>query len=135
MLLALVLGIIEFGWLNKNNLTIANAAREGIRYAALGHSATDTKTRILNAASILNVPLTEPQIVLESTSDTTTASPAYYGWPADTTSPARNGVPVGNLIRMTVSYPHRQLTGFFPFLNKRVIRVQVSMAREATSAS
>jgi len=36
------------------------------------------------------------------------------------------------LIRITVAYPHRPLTGFFPFLNNRILTVTVSMAREAS---
>ena len=124
-----LLGILESGWLVKNQLTISNAVRDGARYAALGNSSTRVRTRIKNGAAQLNPSLTDAQIVLERATDTVAANPIYYSWPADTSD--KNGVPAGNLIRVRVTYPHRSLTGFFPFLNRRPINVTVTMLREA----
>src|SRR5215213_397393 len=55
ILLALLIGIMEFGWMVKNNLTIANAAREGVRNASLGKTTTEIKTRVQNTATPLSV--------------------------------------------------------------------------------
>lgn len=134
VLLAMVLGIIEFGLLEKDALVVSNAAREGIRYAALGNGTTEVKSRIKNAAATLNPALTDSQITLEQTTDRTGTAPTYSAWPADATatSPARNGVAAGSLIRITVAYPHQSLTGFFPFLRNRTVTTRVVMGREAS---
>jgi Flp pilus assembly protein TadG len=133
ILLALVMGILEWGWLARTQLTVANAAREGVRHAVLGNSSTSVRTRIVNAAAILNPQLTTSQIILTQTPDRTNPNPTYFAWPADTTgTPPRNTVPAGNIIRVQVNYTHRSLTGFFPFMNNRNVSSTVSMAREAT---
>jgi hypothetical protein len=49
VLLAIVMGIIDFGWLERNTLVIANAAREGARSAALGQPTSSIYARIRNA--------------------------------------------------------------------------------------
>lgn len=130
LLLALLMGIMEFAWMARTQLTVANAAREGVRFAALGNTSTNVQTRIVNTATVLNPDVTAAQITLDQTSDRTSADPAYYAWPADVGT--KNGVPAGNLIRIRVGYPHRTLTGFFPFLRNRTITAEVSMAREAS---
>ena len=136
VLLALLLGILEFGWLMKNHLVVANATRDGLRYAALGHTSTDVRNRIRTEAAILNPDLTDSQMILEYTTDTSSSSPTYTAWPADTTAATpQNSVPVGALMRITVNCPHHQLTGFFPFLNNRVIQIRANMTREAVSSS
>ena len=127
------MGILEFAWLARTQLTVANAAREGIRFAAVGNTSADVRTRIINSATNLNPDVDTAQITLTQTPDRSSTSPTYYAWPADTTgTPPRNGVAAGNLMRITVTYPHRSLTGFFPFLRNRTISVTVSMAREAS---
>ena len=133
ILLALLMGIIEFAWMARAQLMVANAAREGVRFAALGNTSTNVRTRIINTASALNPDVTTAQITQEQTPDRTTSTPTYYAWPADTTATLpKNGVAAGNLIRIRVAYPQRSLTGFFPFMNNRTISVEVSMAREAS---
>lgn len=136
IVLSVLLLIMEGSWLVKNQLTISNAAREGVRYAALGNTSTAVKTRMQRVAGTLNPNLTDGQIILEQTADKTSSTPPPpIAWPPDTvatvTVPSRNGVPVGNLIRITVVYSHQPITAFFPFLKNRNITVAVSMAREA----
>ena len=133
LLLTLLIGIMEWAWLARTQLTIANASREGIRHAALGNTSVAVQNRIRTAAATLTPAVTDGQITLTQTPERASANPTYYSWPADTTgSPARNGVPAGNLIRIQVNYPHRSLTNFFPWLRNRTVSVTVSMAREAT---
>ena len=135
IMLVLLLAVMEAGWLVKSQLTISNAAREGVRYAALNNTSTAVKTRIKGISGTLNPALTDAQITLDQTADKTSATPVYTAWPADTTAtstvPSRNGVPVGNIIRITIVYAHQPLTGFFPFLRNRNVTVAASMAREA----
>jgi len=133
ILLTLLIGIMEWAWLARTQLTVSNAAREGIRFATVGNTSTAVRTRVINAAATLNPAVTTDQVVLTQTPDRTSTNPTYYAWPADTTTtPARNGVTAGNLMRVTVSYPHRSLTNFFPWLRNRTVTVSVTMTREAT---
>ena len=129
VVLFILMGIIEMGFLVKNQLMLSNAVRDSARYAALGNSSTNVRTRLKNEAGLLNPKLTDAQIILERSLDPTATTPIYYSWPPD--SSVRNNVPVGNLIRVRVSYPHRTLTSFIPFLNNRPINVAVTMMREA----
>ena len=52
LLLVLLFGIIDFGWLFYNKIDVNNASREGARYAAIHYSETDiedkTDTHVLN---------------------------------------------------------------------------------------
>ncbi len=129
IIIAILMGILEMGWLVKNQLSLSNATRDAARYAALGNTASTTRTRLKNAVAEMNPKITDGQIILEQTPDTTSATPTYYAWPADVSG--KNNVTVGNLIRVRVAYPNRSLTGFFPFLNNRVINLNVAMLREA----
>ena len=132
ILLTLLLGIMEWAWLTRTQLTISNAVREGVRFASVGNTATAVRTRVRNAAATLNPAPTDGQIVLTQTPYRNSATPTYYAWQADTaTTPARNGVPAGNLMRITVNYPHRSLTNFFPWIRNRTVTVSATMVREA----
>ncbi|HEX8835242.1 MAG TPA: TadE family protein, partial [Abditibacteriaceae bacterium] len=53
ILLTMLLGIIEFGWLMRNNAIIASSAREGARQASLGRTQDVIYDRIVRAASPL----------------------------------------------------------------------------------
>lgn len=131
VLLYLAFGVIEFGWMIKSQLTIANAVREGARFAALGNTSAAVRTRVKTLANTLPTPLIDNQIVLDQTSDRISANPTYAVWPTDTsTTPAKNGVSAGNFIRVTVNYPFKPLTGFFPFLKNRTLTSSASMERE-----
>ena len=126
VLLALLIGIIEFGWMIKNHLTIANATREGARAAAVGKSTSEIQSRISAMAAPLPVTSPNGSILMQYSADSGTT---YMAWPADYNN--QNGVLSGNLVKITVTTRHRPLTGFFPFLNNRNIQVNVTMRREA----
>jgi Flp pilus assembly protein TadG len=130
VLLAMLLGIIDFGQMGRQSLIIANAAREGARAAAVGQSSTNVRTRIINAGE---PPLREAggvisngSIVLQHAASSTT--PTYSNWPSDTTTSTgtKNGVPTGNYVRVTVNYNHQSFTGVF----NRTISIPVVMRRE-----
>ena len=81
LLLALLCGIVDFGWLYYNQITLNNAAREGARYAVIHYDPTTdwknaAETRMINgmsgvrsAAAIVSDPV-EQQITA-----TVTATP------------------------------------------------------------
>ena len=59
LLLALLCGIIDFGWIYYNQITLNNAAREGARYAVIHYDpSTDWKeeseSRMLNSLTAVN---------------------------------------------------------------------------------
>ena len=78
LLLALLCGIIDFGWLYYNQITLNNAAREGARYAVVHYDPTmdwkgDAENRMLtsmagvsSAAAIVSDPV-EQQITASVT--------------------------------------------------------------------
>lgn len=133
VLLAMVLGIIDFGWLERNSLVIANAAREGARAAALGQPTSNIRTRIINSGSYTlradsSGNISNGSIVMEQAPSS--GNPLVYGsWPSDNTSGStpRNGVSQGNYIRITVLYNHRSITG----LMNRTVAIPVIMRRES----
>jgi len=51
ILIALILGMIEFGWILNGKITITSAAREGARTAIVYESATQASTAVNNAVS------------------------------------------------------------------------------------
>ncbi len=126
VLLAIVMGIIEFGWQVRNQLTVANAAREGARYASVGKKTTEITARIKSmAASIPGAPTSLTITIFRNDAGGTTYATAV----GDTAT--TNNAPTGSLIRIQVSAPNRSLTGIFPFLNNRTVRSEVVMRREA----
>lgn len=127
VLLAVVMGIIEFGWLVRSQLMIANAAREGARYAAVGKQTTDIVTRINNMASGIPGAPASLTITIKRNDG---ANGTTYNTNVGNTG-TTNNAPTGSMIQVRVSAPNRSLTGLFPFLNNRTVQAAVVMRREA----
>lgn len=125
VLLAILLGILESGWMTKNYLTLANATRDGARVAAVGQSTAATETRIKNLAKPLSPESPNGSIARQYSADN---GATYFDWPADIGT--RNGVPGGTLLKITCTARHKPLTGFFGFLTNRDLKVAVTMRRE-----
>lgn len=134
-LVFILLGIMEFGWLVKNNLAVQNAAREGARVASLGRTPADIQTRIDN--SLKTGGLTDVKTSLTWSSndgtDAKTDSDFVQVYPntvgTDTTkTPQQNSVPAGKLIQVAITAKNKSLTGF-PFIGKK-INSRVTMVRE-----
>jgi Flp pilus assembly protein TadG len=126
ILLGVLIGVVEFGWLVKTHLTLANATREGARAAAVGKTTAEIRTRIMNAAAPISLAAPSGNITLQVSTDNGTT---FVAWPGDFNG--RNGVLAGNLIKVSVTYKHRSLTGFFPFLSNYEHPLAVTMRREA----
>ncbi len=130
VLLALLIGIMEFGWLAKNTMTLSSAAREGARAAAVGkttQAVSDIITRYSNPIALTG---SQGSITLQQC-DATGSNCST--WPGDdtTVSPARNGVTPPNMVRVTLMSRHHSLTGFIPGLNGRQIVTVVTIRRES----
>lgn len=133
VVLTLLLGTIELGYLAHNHLTMANAAREGARAAAVGKVKSDVESRISAMVSGQNLTVTPTLEYFDE-------DPAVNAWvqwtdayPAnkqDASANTVNGIPSSYLIRVTVQSPHQQLTNFLPYLNQLTITQYVVMRRE-----
>ena len=126
VLLALLMGIIEFGLLVRNNLTLANAAREGARSGSLGAKKSQVETRVTSAAAPLDLTAAKGgSIIIEQSLNNGTT---YTGVAADLVD--ANAAPQNALFRVTAIHRHQALTGFFPFINNRIIRSSATFRRE-----
>ncbi len=124
-LLALMIGIMEFGYLVKANMTLASAAREAARYAALGKSTSEITARVTRYAGSLKLTAPNGSITLQQCDERGASCTA---WPAD--SGGRNGVTPPNMVRIILTTKHQSLTGFIPGLQGRQLSVTVTMRRE-----
>ena len=132
VLLALLLGIVEFGWLMWGQLALANATREGARAASLGRSAATVQNVIVRGAG--NSRMVDGRVLIESAAPPAGgAAPAYTTY-ADCTGSsgctASGAITGGDQIRLTSTLRHRQMTGFFPFLQDKVLISTVIIRRE-----
>lgn len=55
VLLLLILGIIQFGLIFFNYISITHATREGARWAALGQPDADVKSKVIDSAPGVNI--------------------------------------------------------------------------------
>lgn len=131
LLIFLLLGIIEFGIVVMHQLTLEQAAREGSRLAAVRNPTTKVIERIMNSAAIL-----PNRSDLEITLSYSTDNGQTYPYPLGDTAGGTNDAPPGSLVQVTVSWPHRLVTGsFFGWLtgaenNTLPLRAEVVMRRE-----
>jgi Flp pilus assembly protein TadG len=126
LLLGMLIGIMEFGWLVRNNYALSNATREGARFAALGKTITETQARVRSASP---VAITDAEIFLAYLPiGATDISTNWVAWPND--SGGKNGVPVDASVRVLVRTRNRPLTGFFSGMSTRRIEQSTVMRRE-----
>lgn len=105
VLIALLLGLIDFGWSWSQDLSVKHAAREGARLAAVNaESYTNTTTSVQNFAALCTMIR---QRVSSELNGTLTIS---FSFPGGTSASGDTGV-------ITVSYPRASLTGFTKALN------------------
>lgn len=95
VLILLLLGIMEFGRAYNAQVTLTNAAREGVRVMAITNVRADARTAATNAMSTLKVTSTNPTFTF-ATSPTAT-SPAVCA--------------AGRQVSMTITYTLDSLTG------------------------
>jgi Flp pilus assembly protein TadG len=91
ILVALLLGIMEFGLVYNAQITLTNAAREGARTVAIENDQVAARADVRAAAIVLDPALTDADI---------TFSPA-------------GACAAGSTSVTTISYDYKYLTGFF----------------------
>lgn len=132
VLLGILMGILEFAVLARDNLMLSNAAREGARTLALGNTTSVARTRMKSVAAVLKLP--DSAITFTYMVDPV---PAANGVPVvqpdqplgDGTT--NNNAPAGSLIRVSIDFPHKSLTNFFPVLNGYHLKTNAAMRRES----
>ncbi len=107
LLFTLVFGIIEFGLMMKDYLTLNQAAREGVRSAAVGSPTSVVETRVRNSAATLNAA--QITITLQKRTDVTGA----WGALGNSTDGQYNNALPGDQVRVLLAYPHTLVTGRF----------------------
>jgi Flp pilus assembly protein TadG len=120
------MGIIEFSWMARNHLTLANAAREGARAGAVGKTTTEIQGRVNSMCSTL--PNMNTKLTISLQKDDNPADGYTYTTPLGN-SGSNNDAAIGGMIRVQLVYQHRSLTGFFPFMNK-TLTLSTVMRRE-----
>lgn len=95
ILILLLLGIMEFGRAYNAQVTLTNAAREGVRVMAITNVRADAKEAATNAASTLKITSSNPSFTFAT--NPTTTSPVNCA--------------AGRQISMTISYTLDSLTG------------------------
>lgn len=98
ILIMILLGIMEFGRAYNVQMSLTNAAREGVRSVAISSVEEDALIATINAAPTLN-----PQL------DDTNIDFGYQAVPATTPSPT--ACSPGRQVTVTVTYSLRTMTG------------------------
>jgi Flp pilus assembly protein TadG len=105
LLFTLVFGIIEFGLMMKDYLTLNQAAREGARSASLGSPTSIVDTRVRNMALTLD----SAQIAV-AVQKRTSVTGSWAGLGNTSDGKYNDAVP-GDQVRVMLTYPHQLVTG------------------------
>lgn len=109
LLLGLLFGIIEFGFLFKDQLSIQQCAREGARVAAVGRLNSEVNSRIVTTATTLTSANLTYDKMYRTYSGGTWSSWATLSDRTD--GSGQNDAPTGAQIRVRTNYVHPFLTG------------------------
>lgn len=108
LLVFLLFGIMEVGFMLSNSLTVSSAAQQGARAAALGGDAHAVETAVGNAAQTLRKPrefsMTDGNTVAEYAQE---GSDNWKPWNPNTPPPDTTK----DQVRITVKYEYKYLTG------------------------
>lgn len=119
LFLLLVFGIIEFGLLMKDYLTVSHAAREAARYASVMSAFSTAAVQNKAVSTATGIPLSGGNVTV-----------SCYGDDGTTIDPS-GGVPSGARIDVEVTYDHPLVARFVlnGISTKRVVG-HMSMRRE-----
>lgn len=112
ILIMLLLGIMEFGRAYNVQITLSNAAREGVRVMAINNSSPSAKAAVQSAASALTPAIKDEKIVFK-----------YQTTPA--TTPVPTACAANVQVTLTIDYTLNTMTGIAgPFAMKGVGTMQ-----------
>lgn len=123
LLITLVFGVIEFSLMMKDSLTLNQAAREGVRSAAVGSPTSTIITRVQGSA----VTLTASQIT--TTLQRRISPTGTWSTLGNSSDGLSNSALPGDQVRVTLSYPHNLITGnlFTVFRGKSTVTLKSDM--------
>jgi Flp pilus assembly protein TadG len=119
VLLALLIGIMEFGWLVYGNMVMSNVTREAARSASISTPMSTITSSVTARLRPMPVTTTLKYSTNNGESYTTVADSNVY-----------NAIPPGALINVSVRGQHRPLTGFLPMLKNRYIVIEAEFGKE-----
>ncbi|NGN84843.1 pilus assembly protein [Arthrobacter silviterrae] len=94
ILIMLILGILEFGLAYNAQITVTNAAREGVRTMVIQNSPGAAKAAVETVSSTLAPAITDSEITITVSNGTATCTG-------------------GSTATVNIQYPFQFLTGFF----------------------
>jgi Flp pilus assembly protein TadG len=143
LLLLLVLGILEFGIMFRNYLSLAEVARAGCRSAAIGSQTGVVFNRVVTTVSALGLTQSNVTNTVSQYRTYDRASGAWSGWATlGNSADGYNNAPCDQThdsqVKVTVTYSYTMITGSFlsPMVgnNGRITLHATSvMRREATT--
>lgn len=107
MLITMLFGIIEFGFIFKDLLMLHQSAREGVRVAAIGATTSEINTRVQESTG--DIALTADDIVAEFR----TYNDGWSDWGTLGDYEGENNAPQNAQIRVTINYDHALICGAF----------------------
>jgi Flp pilus assembly protein TadG len=134
VLLALLFGIIEFGFLFKDQICVQQVAREGARAAAVGKVRTDVNNQIAASATTLTTANLTYEVAYRTYTNGAWSAYTTLGTLADGSA---NDAPQGAQIRVSTHYVHPFCTGSLfssligrPGTTTMTLNAQMVMRRE-----
>jgi len=119
VLLVLLFGIFEFGFVFGQHLDVRHSAREGARLGVVNFKLSPSQSGNAQATALVNAVCDRMEM----------ASGATVSW----LSPQGNAPVFGDFLRITVTADPEQVTGFFsPILNNVTLSSTVEMRLEQT---
>ncbi|WP_366916425.1 TadE/TadG family type IV pilus assembly protein [uncultured Nocardioides sp.] len=113
LLMAVLVGIINFGFLFAQDLALSNAARQAARFGVIaGRTCDAVKTEGVGAASGLITDLATSHVAVDLVTPAPSTTTACLG-----TAEACKGAPIGSNVEVTMTYPARvMIPNFIPGL-------------------
>jgi len=136
ILVLFLFGILEMGLLIKDYPGISQAAREGVRTAAVGSTLATIDTRIDSSAPTIDTTQLTWQGFWRDYNESTGTWDATWSPLLDTGTGAdvRNDAPPGAQVKISVEYPHHLLTGALfshladdPVNNPRIVKLHANL--------
>ena len=124
LLFTLIFGIVDFGNAYNDYISVRQGTRDGVRQSVTGRIGSDTSCTVAGGETH-----TSAHKVMCLTKERVGLDDADVRVAIDVNDPP--GDDRGS-IAVCVMYPLESITGFFPFLNGRVVRTEVQMRTEQT---
>ena len=131
--LVILSGILDFGFLLFNRMTVINSAREGARAAAMVSDTTTVdsvaKAAAESAAASAGLTLTDANITVTCVKGASTTTTAPCNWNLHSSDP--HGAQQGDSVSVSITYQYHT---FFPLLMGQSINLSTTVQMVLDSA-